>query len=545
MIRRFFRAARGLLRRKPVTDAAPVPLPAATPPGTRAPMHITDSMLSAMRGQAAASKQPMPVFTMPQHPAGVVPDNKGLAMDDAISGVQSWANGFALNGYFTEGLTFLGYAYLAELAQRPEYRVISETIASEMTRKWIRFTSNDDEDKSAKIKELEAEFKRLNVRDMFCRAAEQDGFFGRGHIYIDTGDTNDPAELQQPIGDGWDKLSIAKFSKKPIQALRTVEAVWCYPTNYNSNDPLKDNWYRPDMWYVQAKMVHTTRLITLIGREVPDLLKPTYSFGGLSLSQMVKPYVDNWLQTRQSVNDIISAFTVFVLSSDLQESLQGDGDQLFKRAELFNNLRSNRGLMMIDKDSEEFENVSASLASLDVLQAQSQEHMASVSHIPLVKLLGTQPAGLNASSDGEIRVFYDYVHSFQEHLFRRPVHRIMGLIMISLWGKPDDGIDFEFEKLWSLDEKGAAEVEKIKADRDQILIDTGVISPEESRKRVAADPDSDFASIEVDDMPDLLEEEESGLAPKGGKMIEGLGGAEEPGAKGSKAPAKAKGKEAA
>ncbi|MBZ9683227.1 DUF1073 domain-containing protein [Mesorhizobium sp. CO1-1-2] len=444
-------------------------------------------------------------------------------MDNAIGGVQTWANGFALSGYMSEGITFLGYAYLSELAQRPEYRVISETIASEMTRKWIRFTSNDGDDKTAKIKELEAEFKRLNVRDLFCRAAEQDGFFGRGHIYIDTGETDNPEELQKPIGTGWDKLSIAKFAKKPIEALRTVEAVWCYPTAYNSNDPLKDNWYRPDSWYVQAKIVHTTRLITFIGREVPDLLKPTYSFGGLSLSQMVKPYVDNWLETRQSVNDIISAFTVFVLSSNLQETLQAGGDQLFKRAELFNLLRSNRGLMMIDKETEEFQNVSASLSGLDMLQAQAQEHMASVSHIPLVKLLGTQPAGLNASSEGEMRSFNDYVHAFQEHLFRHPLHRLMGLVMISLWGKPDDGIDFEFEKLEETDEKEAADVEKTKAERDQILIDTGVISPEESRKRVAADPDSDFASIDVKDMPELIEEEEDGLVPKGGTMIKDLG----------------------
>lgn len=182
---------------------------------------------------------------------------------------------------------------------------------------------------------------------------------------------------------------------------------------------------------------------------------------------------------------------------------------------------------MTDKDTEDVKNVSASLSGLDMLQAQSQEHMASVSHIPLVKLLGTQPAGLNASSEGEIQVFYDYVHSFQEHLFRQPLHRLMGLVMISLWGTPDDGIDFEFEKLWGLDEKEAAEVEKTKAERDQILIDTGVISPEESRKRVAADPDSDFSSIDVEDMPDLVEEEEDGLAPKGGTMIKDLGGSGE------------------
>ncbi|TIS09951.1 MAG: DUF1073 domain-containing protein [Mesorhizobium sp.] len=231
---------------------------------------------------------------------------------------------------------------------------------------------------------------------------------------------------------------------------------------------------------------------------------------------MCKPYVDNWLETRQSVNDIISMFSVFLLATNLGETLQADGDQLFRRAELFNLVRSNRGLMMIDKDTEDFKNVAAPLSGLDVLQAQAQEHMASVSHIPLVKLLGVQPAGLNASSEGEIQVFYDYVHSFQEHLFRRPIHRLLGLVMISLWGETDPGIDFEFEKLEETNEKEAAEVEKTKAERDVILIDAGVISPEESRQRVAGDPDSDFSSIDVEDLPDLLEEEEDGLVVKGG-----------------------------
>lgn len=201
----------------------------------------------------------------------------------------------------------------------------------------------------------------------------------------------------------------------------------------------------------------------------------------MGMARRRRSYVDNWLETRQSVNDIISAFTVFVLSTNLGESLQADGDQIFKRAELFNLLRSNKGLMLVDKETEEFQNVSASLSGLDMLQAQAQEHTASVSHIPLVKLLGTQPAGLHASSEGEMRSFNDYVHSFQEHLFRQPLHRLLGLMMISLWGAPDDGIDFEFEKLEETDEKEAADVEKTKAERDQILIDTGVISPEESR----------------------------------------------------------------
>lgn len=814
-------------------------------PEERKPFRVPDGAVSSSRIDPKRVRT-VPVFNTPSAPPGVLPsDDKGMAMDSDLAGTNAWANSFAVNGFWTEGITFLGYAYLSELAQRPEYRMISETIATEMTREWIEFTStaSDDKDKEERIKDIEEEFKRLNVAAMFTRATQQDGFFGRGHIYIDTGDTDNPDELQKSIGDGWDQLSKTKLAKKKIKALRTVEAVWCYPTSYNSNDPLKDDWYRPGSWYVQAKIVNSSRLITLIGREVPDLLKPTYSFGGLSLSQMAKPYVDNWLKTRQSVNDIISAFSVFVLQTNLGESLQADGQQLFKRAELFNNLRDNRGLMMIDKDSEAFQNVSAPLGGLSELQSQAQEHMASVSHIPTVKLLGIQPAGLNAclpgdtlimtdrgevqihdvttddmvltregfapltfagitkyanelieiktvnetllctgnhpiwmpdeqkfvpaenvrigdrllligeslaiqkmrrpwhgavngggsgetditphgtskpdawsfsigkfgrligeycrrgftsttktaikptinlitwslclraitrgfiilnsgfaasafeigyasnatdyskfrssrversivprnaslptsgprslrkqnrapsayalnaerlsrpvaamlnfaresaiplvkiavttlmriisptqknieeprnrgfvvsvkrmpasewvydltvapgylpeffangilthnSSEDQMRVFYDYIHAYQEHLYRAPIRRLMGLVMISLWGEVDPAIDFKFKPLFSLDEKSEAEVEKLKAETDQILIDSGVLAPDESRKRVANDPGSDYSSIDVEDIPDLLDEEEHGLAPKGGHPLPGLG----------------------
>ena len=39
-----------------------------------------------------------------------------------------------------------------------------------------------------------------------------------------------------------------------------------------------------------GRQVHTSRILTFIGRPVPDLLKPAYSFGGLSLVQL--GYVD-------------------------------------------------------------------------------------------------------------------------------------------------------------------------------------------------------------------------------------------------------------
>jgi phage-related protein (TIGR01555 family) len=466
-------------------------------------------------------------FKLPDFPKGVIPKGaKTLAMDQDLTYQQQWAAASYASGAvgytsaYQEGLAWPGYALLAAEAQRPEYRRFAEIIATEMTRRWIKIksVSDDDEAKADKIRELNDEQDRLGVRDAFRKIAEHDSYFGRAHLYVDTGSTKDRDELRTPIGNGRDTISRNKFGGCLgfLKRVVPVEPVWVYPTNYDSNDPLEPTWYAPDSWYVNGKEIHVSRLLKFVGREVPDMLKPAYAFGGLSMTQMAKPYVDNWLRTRQSVADIIHAFSVFVLSTDLSESLTEGGSQLFARAELFNLVRDNRGLMMVNHDTEGFSNVSAPLGSLDALQAQTQEHLAAVSGIPIVKLLGIQPAGLNASSEGEIRSFYDWIHAYQEKFFRPNLTRVIDLAQLSLWGEVDQDLTFEFEPLWSLDEKAQAEVREIDARTDQLLADTGVVRPEEIRAKVAADPNSGFNALDKDDVPDLRQEEEQGLEPKSG-----------------------------
>jgi len=462
------------------------------------------------------------------HPPGALPKGVGIAMDEGMSATSAWANGI-INGAFAEGMTFMGYAELALLAQRPEYRRMVETIARHMTRKWIEFKTTGDDNKADKIKKIETALTNLKAQSVFQRAAEQDGYFGRGHIYIDTGDGENPAELKTSIGNGSNAASKAKVRRGGINALRNVEAVWCYPTQYNSSDPLSPNWYKPNGWFVLGKELDRSRLLTLISREVPDLLKPAYSFGGLALTQMAKPYVDNWLRTRQSVADIISAFSVMVLETNLIEQINVDnGEQLFKRAELFNNLRDNRGLMMIDKNSEGFQNVSAPLSGLEALQAQTQEHMSAVSGIPLVELLGIQPAGLNATSEGEITVFDDWIHSCQEQLFRDPLTTIINFVQLSEFGAIDPDIGFEFCPLRSLDDKERGEVNRNAADTDNVYVEMGAVDAEEVRQRLIDDPDSPYKGLDPNKMPKRPDAPTPSVEELlgGGKPKEGAGGAE-------------------
>src|SRR6185312_13760548 len=140
--------------------------------------------------------------------------------------------------------------------------------------------------------------------------------------------------------------------------------------------------------------------------------------------------------------------------------------------------------MMVDKEQEELDNVSAPLGSLDKLQAQAQEQMASVSQQPLIWLLGITPSGLNASAADEIRVFYDRVKAKQEKVFGANVTTAIEAIQLNEFGSIDEAIGYEFLPLWELDDAGAAAVDKTNADADSVRITDGVISPEEARDKL-------------------------------------------------------------
>ncbi len=363
--------------------------------GQRIDISLTD------RARAKGQKQSNP-FVLPTPFPGVVPPSAPtMAQDDGWGNISAYTS--AVSGDFGYGNGFFGYAYLADLAQRPEYRRMSEILAKEMTRKWIKFraTGDDAESKLDKIAKLEDAFRKYEVQDAFRRVAELDGFFGRAHLFIDTGASDDL--LKTPL-----VLRPQTVKKGMLKSIRVVEPIWAYPDQYNSTQPLAPHYYKPQNWYVMSQGVHVTRLLTFVSREVPDILKPAYQFGGLSMSQMAYPYVENWLRARQSVSDLMHAFSVSGIKTNLQAPLSSaGGPSVLDRAQFFNDTRDNRGFMVLDKDSEDFFNITTPLSTLDKLQAQAQEQMSSVSGIPLVKLLGITPTGLNACLTAETLIETD------------------------------------------------------------------------------------------------------------------------------------------
>jgi hypothetical protein len=334
------------------------------------------------------------------------------------------------------------------------------------------------------------------VRDLFRVAAEQDGFFGRAQIYIDIkGVTDETRKLPLVIAP-------ETIKKGSLNGFKTIEALWTTPYAYNSDNPLAPDFFKPTSWFVLGKQTHASRLMTFIAREVPDMLKPAYNFGGMSMTQLMEPYVNAWLRTRESVSDLLHSFSISGIKTNMASTLAGGtDDDLPGRAKLFNQIRDSRGLMLLDKESEEFFQFNTPLSGLDKLQAQSQEHMAAPSHTPLVKLLGITPTGLNASSEGEINVYYDYISAQQENLFTDHLNKVLAIIQLDRFGEIDPAIGFEFEPLMQLDGEGLSRVRKSDADAAVAYITAGVLSPEEERIRLAADPNSGYTSLEAEKLP--------------------------------------------
>jgi len=173
-------------------------------------------------------------------------------------------------------------------------------------------------------------------------------------------------------------------------------------------------------------------------------------------------------------------------------------------------------VMIGDKEKEDLKNVSMPLSGLDHLQAQSQEHMAAPAGIPLVKMFGITPSGLNATSEGELECFNTEVEAAQEAICTKPLDYILKVIQLSLWGEIDDSIGFAWEPLGNLDAAQLATARKTDVDADCVLIDHGVLTPEEVRKRLAGEEDSPYSGLDLSaELPDMGEHEDGAEPDEG------------------------------
>lgn len=488
---------RRLNKAHPITSAPPVTLKKAQDDLREAGKVAWDQIISLLKGETPARGK----YEWPERLPGVRPsappagdkltlamdagyEEMPMAMDDALPA--AW--GFSQANAIGPGVAFLGFPYLAELAQISEYRIPAESLSQEMTRTWIKLKNLGKGDKKAKLEQLDKAINKFKVRELCREAALKTEQFGRSHIFISVDGQDDDVTRQLPL---------TKIDKGKLKAFRCIEPYWLTPYSWNSTHPERPDFYKPQSWFVLGRKTHHTRLCTFIFREVPDLLKPAYDFAGISITQLMMPYVNRWLRTAKNVNDLINIFSIVTLATDLQTLLQNP-TEFVKRLQTLAQGRDNRGVLAINKDTEELTINDASLASLDKLQAQAQEHMATPGRMPLIKFFGIVPSGLNANSDGEFQSWYGYVGGMRCLGLDPHISRMLEFIQMNEFGEVDPDIGYEWESLYEPTPKEEGEMRKADAERDSGLIQDGVVDPDEVRTKLKNDPKSGYGDLQGD-----------------------------------------------
>lgn len=485
-----------------------------TRPVKAAPEEKKDMRRAVLRERSVA--KPIKTYSYPIQPPvlpkGVVPEGTQppVAMD---SGAYQYSQSYGFAG--TDWVGFPGYPYLSMLSTRAEFRMFAQAMSNNLTREWLKLGSSntDDEGTKEKITQLEQDLKDLNLKETIATMCDHDSFYGRAQLFLDIKSQTkrelplvlNPKTVKKETLGKDDKIN--KFFK-----VSAIEAMWTTPNTYNADDPTRDDFYKPTGWFVLGKQVHSDRLLTVITRPVTDMLKPAFNFGGMSMSQLAEPYVDNWLRTRQSVSDLISKFSIVMMMTDMAQVLNGtdDGSSLQQRLEYFTLTRNNQGIGALDKEREELVIQNVPLGGLDSLQAQSQEQMCSVSHIPAVILLGISPTGFGNLAEGEIRAFFDWVRSLQYRDWTWVVVRVLEIIQLIRYGVIDRDITVNWEPLYQMTPKEEAELRKSDADRDAVYLNVGVLDAEEVREKLARNPDSGYEGLDITKVPEMDNEEQEG-----------------------------------
>lgn len=138
--------------------------------------------------------------------------------------------------------------------------------------------------------------------------------------------------------------------------------------------------------------------------------------------------------------------------------------------------QSIEGISLIDsKDKLEIQGTQAFSGLSDALMQFGQQ-LSGALQIPLVRLFGQSPAGLNSTGESDLRMFYDHIKQQQQKTLHTGVTLHYKLMARSESITLPPNFTLGFKSLWELTETDKANIAKTSADTVTAVHETGAIS---------------------------------------------------------------------
>jgi phage-related protein (TIGR01555 family) len=280
-------------------------------------------------------------------------------------------------------------------------------------------------------------------------------------------------------------------------------------------DPASPTFYEPTWWMIQGKKYHKSHLIIFRTGEVPDLLKPSYLYGGVPIPQKIMERVYAAERTANEAPQLAMTKRLGVWKTDLGHILANQ-DKFAVHMDNFMKFRDNYGQRIIDSD-DEMDQHDTTLTHLDVIIDGQYDLVAAAGGVPITKLFSKSPkGGLNNSGNYEEASYHEELKTLQEEDLSPLVarhHLMVGRSIVAEEFKIDPKalkIRHTWSPLNAPTAKELAETNKLKAETDNQLVAAGAIDGEDVRNRLRTDKTSGYHGISPDvPEPDVDEEAEA------------------------------------
>lgn len=258
---------------------------------------------------------------------------------------------------------------------------------------------------------------------------------------------------------------------------------------------------------------HHTRIIRSIGIQLPIWQAITEQMWGESVvERMYDRLVSFDTATAGAANLINKAHLRTVQIDKLREVLAAGGKAEENLLQMFHHMRMlqvNEGLTLLDKE-DQFQAHSYTFSGLSDMILQFGQQISGATGIPLTRLFGQSPAGLNATGESDMRMYYDNIRSQQESRLRDGMMRILRVLHRSMFQQPaPDSLDFDFVSLWQTSQKEKADISNTVTTLITTAFEKGVIDQATALKELkqSSDETGIFTNITDEQI------EEAKLAP--------------------------------
>jgi phage-related protein (TIGR01555 family) len=337
-----------------------------------------------------------------------------------------------------------------------------DVVAEDMTRAGIEITGDevDPDDKERMYKALQ----RLGIWDKLADTIKWGRLYGGalGVLLIDGQNMATPLR-PETVGKG------------QFKGIYVLDRWMCQPSLTEQVSDFGPHFGEPLNYTVMTsqtpldgKVIHYSRVVRIDGVDLPYQQRFSEQGWGQSVIERLYDRLVAFDSTTMGVAQLVYKAHLRTLKvKGLREILASGGPAeraLLRNVDFIRRFQSNEGLTLIDAE-DDFGTHQFTFSGLDNVLLQFGQQLSGALQIPLVRLFGQSPAGLNATGESDLAMYHDNIKQQQERRLRSPFDVILDLTWRSeLGSEPPEDLAHEFRSLEQMSDTEKATVASTVAD---------------------------------------------------------------------------------